>query len=50
MRRKRGGFVAWAAVIVGSVILLGLLLPRWLWWLVCGLALTAGGILLLKCR
>lgn len=47
-RRNNNHFIPWLAVIVGSIILLGLLLPRWLWWLLCGLALVAGGLLLLR--
>lgn len=47
-RRNNNNLIPWLAVIVGSIILLGLLLPRWLWWLLCGLALVTGGLLLLR--
>ena len=50
MCRRNGSGIAWAAVIVGGLILLGLLLPPWLWKLVCGLALAGGGFFLLRCR
>ncbi len=50
MCRRNRCPLAWAAVIVGALILLGLLLPGWLWRLVCGLSLTAGGLWLLRCR
>ncbi len=46
--RKKGGFIAWAAIVVGAVILCILVLPAWFWWLVCGCALLTGGFLLLR--
>ncbi len=46
--RKRGSFLGWAAVIVGAFILLVLILPVWVWWLICGIALVGGGIILLR--
>ncbi len=45
---KKRGWLAWAAVILGVFILLILILPRWFWWLLCGGALVAGGIALLR--
>ena len=47
MCRKRGNLTAWAVIVLGAVILLGLLLPRWLWLLLCGCAFLTGGVLLL---
>lgn len=51
MYRRRGNLAAWLAVVAGALILLGLVLPRWLWWLICGLLLLGGGacILVKKC-
>lgn len=46
--RKKSPIAAWVAIIVGALVLLALLLPRWLWWLLSGAALIVGGILLLK--
>ena len=45
---KKGGFLAWTAIALGAFILSILILPRWFWWLLCGGALLAGGLLLLK--
>ena len=50
MCRKNGNLVAWLAVVAGALILLGLILPRWLWWLLCGLLLLCGGICVLRKR
>lgn len=47
--RRRICLPGWIAVGLGTVILLGLVLPGWFWWLLCGLLLIAGGIGLL-CR
>lgn len=49
MRRGRGPFAGQCAVIVGVIILLGLLLPQWLWWVVCAAVLIWGGIWLMRC-
>ena len=49
MRHGRGRMTGWIAVIVGTIIFLALILPQWLWWLVCALTLIWGGIWLLKC-
>lgn len=50
MRRNgRGQTWGWAAICVGSVILLGLVLPTWFWWLACGILLVLGGVWLLRC-
>lgn len=46
--KRRGGLVAWAAVALGTLILLVLILPVWFWWLICGISLLAGGVLLLR--
>lgn len=46
--KKRGGFLAWAAIVLGVLILSILILPKWVWWLLGGCALLAGGILLLR--
>ena len=50
MRRhgKRGCACGYAAVIVGSIIFMALILPAWFWWLVCGCLLLCGGIWLLR--
>ena len=50
MCRKNGSFIPWLAIIVGALVLLGLVLPRWLWVLLCGLSLVCGGICLLLKR
>lgn len=47
-RKKRGGLIAWLAVIAGALILAILVLPKWFWWLICGAALLIGGLLLMK--
>ncbi len=47
MCRRNGSGAGWVAVIVGTIILLTLILPRWFWWLVCAGALICGGIRLL---
>lgn len=46
--RKKGGFLAWAAIAVGAFILSILILPTWFWWLLCGALLLAGGCLCLR--
>ena len=43
--RKKGGLLAWAAIIVGAFILCILILPHWFWWMLCGVLLLAGGFL-----
>ena len=48
-RRRRGSACGCAAVCVGTVILLALILPTWFWWLICGLLLVCGGIWMLRC-
>jgi hypothetical protein len=48
LRRRRGCWAAWAAIVVGVIILLALILPTWFWWLVCAGALLYGGIWLLR--
>ncbi len=51
MRKRccRGGpWLAWAAVAVGGLILLVLVLPVWFWWLAAGLAMLGGGLCLLR--
>ena len=40
--------ILYAAVIVGSIIFMALILPAWFWWLVCGCLLLCGGIWLLR--
>lgn len=47
-RKKRVNWLGYAAVIVGGLILMILILPRWIWWLLCGGILLAGGIFLLR--
>lgn len=47
-RKRKGGLIAWAAVIVGALILAILVLPMWFWWLICGGALLCGGLALLR--
>ena len=50
MRRNGlGRACGYAAVCVGTVILLALVLPAWFWWLVCGALLICGGVWLLRC-
>ena len=48
-RRNRGNWCGHAAVCVGAVILLALILPTCFWWLVCGGLLVWGGIWMLRC-
>lgn len=46
--RKKGSPLGWIAVGLGAFILLTLILPGWVWWLICGVLLLVGGILLLR--
>lgn len=46
--KKRGSLLGYVSVAVGTVILLALILPGWFWWLLSGVALLIGGILLLR--
>lgn len=46
-RRRKGKLVAWIAVGIGAFILLVLILPVWIWWVLCALALLGGGLFLL---
>ena len=51
MRRKpccRGRGCSYAAIVLGIIILLGLILPSGVWWLICAAALICGGIMLMR--
>ncbi len=48
-RGKNQGPWGKVAVCAGTVILMGLILPHWFWWLVCGVLLVWGGIWMLRC-
>lgn len=47
-RGNRGCWYGRAAILVGAVILMALILPTWFWWLVCGGLLIGGGIWVLR--
>lgn len=46
--RRKGSLLAWGAISLGAFILCVLILPTWFWWLLCGILLLAGGVLLLR--
>lgn len=46
--KRKGNWIAWAAVGLGALILLILVLPTWVWWLLCGVLLLLGGLHLLR--
>lgn len=51
MRRHGGGrgpFCGYAAVAVGSLIFIMLLMPSWFWWVLCAGLLIFGGVWLLR--
>ena len=50
MCRRRGTPTAWVVIAIGALVLLGLLMPRWLWQLTCGCTFLIGGVLLLGRR
>ena len=45
---KRGGLLAWSAIVIGALILSVLILPSCFWWLLSGALLLTGGCMLLR--
>ncbi len=42
---RAGGYIA---IAVGTLILLGLILPSGFWWVICAAALICGGIAVMR--
>lgn len=47
-RGKGGGVLGIAAIVIGVLIILAMLLPSGFWWLVLGAALIVAGFCLLR--
>lgn len=49
MRRGRHGILALAAIVMGTIILLALVLPGQVWWFLLAASLIGLGIWMLRC-
>jgi len=47
-RRSGGSLIGLAAVVLGLVILLSMVLPAGFWWFMLGVGLICGGIWLMR--
>lgn len=46
---RNGRTTGCIAVAAGVAIFLALILPQWIWWIVCAAVLVWGGIWLMRC-